>query len=52
MEERGLIDLPNPGMEFIDTANDTHPGSALTFAIEGNRPLLIEIEALTTYTKF
>ncbi|MBX9809763.1 DNA repair protein RadA [Candidatus Gracilibacteria bacterium] len=52
MEESGLIDLPNPGMEFIDSESSVLSGSALTFAIEGNRPILIEIEALTTYTKF
>ena len=47
MEESGLIDLPNPGLEFIDANTSSLAGSA-----EGNRPLLIEIEALTTYTKF
>ena len=52
MEENWLIDLANPGMEFIDPDNADLAGSALTFTIEGNRPLLVEIEALTTYTKF
>lgn len=52
MEEAGLIDLPNPGMEFIDQEASVLSGSALTFTIEWNRPILIEIEALTTYTKF
>lgn len=52
MEEEWLIDLPNPGLEFIDAENSTLSGSALTFTIDGNRPLLVEIEALTTYTKF
>ncbi len=52
MEEGWLIDLPNPGLEFIDTMNRDVSGSALSFAMEWNRPLLIEIEALTTYTKF
>ena len=52
MEERWLIDLPNPGMEFIDSDGSVLSGSALTFTIEGNRPILIEIEALTTHTKF
>lgn len=52
MEEWWLVDLPNPGLEFIDDATNALAGSALTFTIEGNRPLLIEIEALTTYTKF
>lgn len=52
MEERWLIDLPNPGLEFIDQENIVLSWSALTFTIEWNRPILIEIEALTTYTKF
>lgn len=52
MEESGLIDIPNPGLEFIDASTSKLPGSALTLTMEGNRPLLIEIEALTTYTKF
>lgn len=52
MTERGLVDLPNPGFEFIDKNHSILSGSALSFTIEGNRPLLIEIEALTAYTKF
>ncbi len=52
MEESGLVDLPNPGLEFIDASTSSLPGSALTLTIEWNRPLLIEIEVLTTYTKF
>jgi DNA repair protein RadA/Sms len=52
MDEDGLVDLPNPGLEFIDQENTTLSGSALTFTIDGNRPLLVEIEALTTHTKF
>ena len=39
-------------MEFIDSDGSVLSGSALTFTIEGNRPILIEIEALTTHTKF
>ena len=52
MEESGLVDLPNPWLEFINPENTKLSGSALTFTLEGNRPLLIEIESLTTYTKF
>ena len=52
MEERGLIDLPNPGLEFISSESQNLVGAALTLALEGNRPILIEIEALTTATKF
>lgn len=52
MEKNWLIDLPNPGLEFVDSMWVDLAGSALTFTMEGNRPILIEIEALTTYTKF
>ncbi len=52
MEENWLIDLPNPWLEFIDPASAGLSWSALTFTIEWNRPLLVEIEALTTHTKF
>jgi DNA repair protein RadA/Sms len=52
MTEKGMIDIPNPGMEFIEKENTELPGSALSITLEGTRPLLIEIEALTTYSKF
>lgn len=52
MKEDGLHDLSNPGMEFIDEQNLSLPWSALTMTVEGNRPILVEIEALSTYTKF
>lgn len=52
MESDGLHDMSNPGMEFIDEKSFTLAGSALTLTVEGNRPLLVEIEALTTSTKF
>jgi len=51
MWEIGLIDIPNPGLEFISDDNDTI-GSALSVTMEWTRPLIIETEALTTYTKF
>lgn len=52
MEESWLIDLPAPGLEFINSQADTLSWSALTLTMEGARPILVEIEALTTYTKF
>lgn len=51
MEENGLQDIKNPGMEFISN-NAPSVGSSLSITLEGNRPLLIETESLTTYTKF
>ncbi|MDD2486888.1 MAG: DNA repair protein RadA [Candidatus Gracilibacteria bacterium] len=52
MTEIGLQDIKNPGLEFINEDNQKISGSAMAMTMEGNRPILIEIEALTTYTKF
>lgn len=52
MTEEGLKDLANPGLEFADSKNASLSGSALTVTMEGSRPIVVEIEALTTYTKF
>ncbi|MDD2916541.1 MAG: DNA repair protein RadA [Candidatus Gracilibacteria bacterium] len=52
MTETGLIDIANPGLEFVDQENEHLSGSALGITLEGNRPIVIEIEALSTYTKF
>jgi len=53
MQESWLIDLPNPGLEFISSENDDKTcGSSLSITMEWNRPIVVEIESLTTYTKF
>jgi len=51
MGENGLVDIPNPWLEFVSDDNDTI-GSALSVTMEWTRPLVIETEALTTYSKF
>jgi len=51
MWENWLIDISNPGLEFISDETDT-VGSALSVTMEWTRPLVIETEALTTYSKF
>lgn len=53
MTENGLQDLIDPGLEFISKENDDKTTwSSLSITIEGNRPIVVEIESLTTYTKF
>lgn len=53
MTESGLLDLENPWLELISDKNlGESIGSSLSITVEGNRPLLVECEALTTYTKF
>lgn len=53
MWENWLNDLTNPGLEFISTENDDKTiGSSLSITVEWSRPIVVEIESLTTYTKF
>jgi DNA repair protein RadA/Sms len=51
MWEDGLKDLKNPGLEFV-SSNQATIGSSLSITIEWTRPIVIETECLTTYTKF
>ena len=51
MWENGLTDLKNPWLEFVSWAESTI-GSSLSITVEGSRPIVIETESLTTYTKF
>ena len=50
MNENGLQDLKNPAESLLKTPAQV--GAALTIAMEGNRPVVMEIEALTHSTKF
>lgn len=51
MWDSWLVDIPNPGLEFISDETDTI-WSALSVTMEWTRPLVVETEALTTYSKF
>ncbi len=51
MWEKWLTDLKNPWLEFVNS-KDAAIGSSLSITIEWTRPLIIETESLTTYTKF
>jgi len=51
MGERGLEEVSNPG-SFLLQERVQAPGSVLTAVLEGSRPILIEIQALTSPTIF
>jgi DNA repair protein RadA/Sms len=51
MKEKGLIEVPNPSAVFLSERPQDSPGSVVTAAIEGTRPMLIEIQALVAPTK-
>ncbi|MBI4230447.1 MAG: DNA repair protein RadA [Planctomycetes bacterium] len=48
MEEDGLHTVDDPSALFRSRRGEGAPGSALTVAMEGRRPLLVEIQALTS----
>ncbi len=52
MTELGLKELKNPSVSFLQQQNADTIGSCLSCIIEGSRPLLVEIQALTNKTPF
>lgn len=52
MRADGLREVPNPSAAFLSERAADAPGSAVVCAIEGTRPLLIEVQALVTPTVF
>jgi len=52
MKEHGLVEVDNPSQVFLSQHSDGAIGTVVTPALEGTRPLLVEIQALTTDTSF
>jgi DNA repair protein RadA/Sms len=51
MHDDGLEEVPNPSAALI-AQRSAAPGSAVAAAVEGTRPLLIEVQALVSATHF
>lgn len=52
MKEKGLIEVENPSLAFLSQRQEESIGSVVVPVIEGSRPLLVEIQALTNATSF
>jgi DNA repair protein RadA/Sms len=52
MKERGLIEVDNPSHAFLSQRGNEAVGSVVVPVLEGSRPLLVEIQALTNPTSF
>ena len=52
MQEKGMMEITNPSSILISEREDNPPGSIIVASMEGTRPLLIELQALTTPTVF
>lgn len=52
MQERGMVEVTNPSEAFLAERMINAPGSAIAVTMEGTRPLLVEVQGLTTPTSF
>ena len=52
MGERGMTEVTNPSEAFLAERMVNAPGSAIAVTMEGTRPLLVEIQGLTSATSF
>jgi DNA repair protein RadA/Sms len=52
MTGRGLRGVPNPSELFLAERRSGAPGSAVLCALEGSRPLLVEVQALVSATTY
>jgi DNA repair protein RadA/Sms len=48
MEEGGLREVLNPSAAFLQERSQNAAGSAVTVTVEGTRPILVEVQGLTT----
>ena len=52
MKSSGMVEVENPSLAFLSQRGEETIGSAVVPTLEGSRPLLVEIQALTTTTSF
>jgi len=52
MKESGMVEVPNPSEAFLAERVLQAPGSAVAITLEGTRPLLVEVQGLTSPTAF
>jgi len=52
MKNKGMQEIQNPGQRVLENRPENSIGSCLTMSLEGNRPLLMEVQALASHTHF
>ena len=52
MADKGLVEVRNPSEAFLAERIPNAPGSAIAVTMEGTRPILVEVQALTNPTTF
>ena len=52
MRNEGMVEITNPSSVLLTEREDNPPGSVVVASLEGTRPILIELQALTSTTVF
>lgn len=52
MGSAGMVEVANPSEAFLAERRGNVPGSAIAVTMEGSRPLLVEVQGLTSSTSF
>ncbi|MEE0865342.1 MAG: DNA repair protein RadA [Clostridia bacterium] len=52
MKEEGMCEITNPSEILISERDDNPAGSCIVSSMEGTRPILVELQALTSQTVF
>ena len=52
MKNQGIVQVDNPSEMFLSSRPEPVPGSGVVCAMEGTRPVLVELQALVTTTSF
>ncbi len=52
MQNEGMVEITNPSSILISEREDNPAGSVIVASMEGTRPLLVELQALTTPSVF
>ena len=52
MKDKGMCEIDNPSDILISEREDNPAGSCIVATMEGTRPILVELQALTSQTVF
>jgi DNA repair protein RadA/Sms len=52
MGNEGMVEVSNPSAAFLAERSSEAPGASVAVTLEGTRPILVEVQALTSATSF
>ncbi len=52
MGNEGMLEVSNPSAAFLAERSNGTPGASIAVTLEGTRPILVEVQALTSSTAF